>query len=254
MIHREDRNSIALLRIEHGKANAIDTELLADLIKEMDALEESSASAIVLTGTGSIFSAGVDLFRVLAGGREYIETALSTLTSALVRLFTFPRPVVAAINGHAIAGGCVLACACDYRIVAQGSGKIGVTELIVGVPYPAIALEILRFVVPREHIQEIVYTGQTYSVDEALGRGLVDEIAAPEALLDRACEVAGKFSHIPPQAFGIAKRQLRQPTLDRIKQYASDVDRDVIDVWVSPETHTTIREYLQRTIGKGKST
>ncbi|MBI3948870.1 MAG: enoyl-CoA hydratase/isomerase family protein [Acidobacteria bacterium] len=254
MIHREDRDSVAVLRIEHGKANAIDTELLTELADKLNELEQSSARAVVLTGTGSIFSAGIDLFRVLNGGREYIEALLSTLTGSLLELFTFPRPVVAAINGHTIAGGCIVTCACDYRIMAEGGGKIGVPELVVGVAFPSLALEILRFVAPNQHVQEMVYTGRTYSVEDAFRRGLIDEIASPEALLDRACEVAAGFGAISPQAFEITKRQLRRPALDRFERYRYAVDDEAMRVWTSSETEAIIRGYLQRTVGKSKST
>ena len=145
MIHREDRNDIAVLRMEHGKANAVDTDLFTDVGAALDAVESSNARALVLTGTGSMFSAGVDLFRVLKGGAPYLAEFLPLLSTIVRRLFTFPRPIVAAVNGHAIAGGCVMAAACDRRIMNRDKGKIGVTELLVGVPFPADALEALRF-------------------------------------------------------------------------------------------------------------
>ena len=144
------------MRLAHGKVSAIDLELLECVVDRLDQIEESSARAIVLAGTGSSFSAGVDLFRVLDGGPDYLNRFLPALSRALVRLFTFPRPVVAAINGHAIAGGCILASACDYRLMALGKGKIGVPELVVGVPFPMIALEILRDLVPDRRFQEVV--------------------------------------------------------------------------------------------------
>ena len=148
MIHREDRDTVTVLRMEHGKANAVDTDLFTDIGAALDAIEDSSARALVLTGTGSMFSAGVDLFRVLDGGAPYLAEFLPLLSATVRRLFTFPRPIVAAVNGHAIAGGCVLAAACDRRVMNRDKGKIGVTELMVGVPFPADALETLRFLLP----------------------------------------------------------------------------------------------------------
>ena len=93
--------------------------------------------------------------------------------------------MVAAVNGHAIAGGCVIARAADARLMAEGAGRIGVPELLVGVPFPAAALEVVRFAVPREKVQSLIYTGRTLSAEEALGAGLVDEVVAPGALLAR---------------------------------------------------------------------
>ena len=125
MIHREPHGPITVLRMDHGKANAMDVELLDGLSEALAEADASDAQALVLTGTGRIFSAGVDLFRVLDGGAEYLGRFLPALSRALKDLFAFPRPVVAALNGHAIAGGCILACACDHRADGAGSGRLG---------------------------------------------------------------------------------------------------------------------------------
>ena len=250
MIHSEQRGRTTILRVEHGKVNAIDTELLTELAERLDEIERSSATAVVLTGTGKAFSAGVDLFRVLDGGQAYVDGFLTALSATLLRLFTFPRPVVAAVNGHAIAGGCIVVWTCDYKVMAEGTGRVGVTELLVGVPFPAAPLEIVRFAVPGQYVQEVLYTGQTYDPGEAHRRGLVDEVVAPEALLDRACAVATRFGAIPADAFRIVKKQLRAPVLDRSQRYAETTDGEGRRVWSSPEIHATIRDYLQRTLGK----
>ncbi len=204
---------------------------------------------MLLTGTGSIFSAGVDLFRVLAGGEEYLAGFLPALARALSTLFTFPRPVVAALNGHAIAGGCILACACDFKVMATGRGRIGVPELRVGVPFPAIALEILRFAVPRQHLQGLTYTGRTFTPEEALERGLVDELVAPEGLRARALAAARELAAVPAATFELTKRQLRDPAVARVAALGERIDAEVAAAWSRPETHRVIRDYLDRTLG-----
>jgi enoyl-CoA hydratase len=249
MLRTEMRGDIAVLRMEHGKVNALDFELLEELTARLDELESSAAAAMVLTGSGSTFSAGVDLFRLLDGGQGYLERFLPALTGAFLRLFTFPRPAVAAVNGHAIAGGCILALACDHRILAEGSGRIGVTELQVGVAFPALALEIVRAALPPHHAQEAIATGRTYPVAEALRRGFADELAAPEDVLDRACAIAAELGAIPPRTFALTKRQLRRHTLERVQDLA-DLDPEVAEIWRAEPTQRTIRAYLERTIRK----
>jgi len=187
VVTREDCGAVAILRLAHGRANALDPEILGAL---GEALTAAATRAVVLTGEGAMFSAGVDLKRLAAGGPDYPGALLPALGDCFARLFYHPRPVVAAVNGHAIAGGCVLACAADRRVAARGAARIGVTELLVGVPFPAIALEIMRSALSPGHFAEMVYGGRTVSVEEAARRGLVDEVVEPSGLVDAAVAAA----------------------------------------------------------------
>jgi enoyl-CoA hydratase len=249
MIARTQQDGVLTLRLAHGKASALDVELLDALLGELDGIAED-VGALVLTGTGLIFSAGVDLFRLTRDGPDYVRDFLPRLSRFLRRLFSFPRPVVAAVNGHAIAGGCVIALAADVRLMAEGVGRIGVPELLVGVPFPAAALEIVRFAVPRERLQSLIYTGRTLPAQEALGAGLVDEVVAPGDLLTRAQELARQLATIPPAVFSLTKQSLRAGALERIDKGGERQDPAALEVWSAPQTHEYIREYLRRTLGK----
>jgi enoyl-CoA hydratase len=249
MIARTQQDGILTLRLAHGKASALDVELLGALLHELDGVGED-VGAVVLTGTGSIFSAGVDLFRLTRDGAGYVREFLPLLSRFLRRLFSFPRPVVAAVNGHAIAGGCVIALAADLRLMAEGVGRIGVPELLVGVPFPAAALEVVRFAVPRERLQSLIYTGRTLSAREALGAGLVDEVADPAALLTRAQELARQLATIAPAVYSLTKQSLRAEALERIDKGGERQDQAALEVWSAPQTHAHVREYLRRTLGK----
>lgn len=249
MIRLENHGSVALLRIEHGKVNAMDEELLTESLVRLEEIEKSTASAVVLTGRGNVFSAGVDLFRVLNGGNSYLQRFLPLLVRAFEKIFLFPKPLICAINGHAIAGGCILACASDYRIAQKGDATIGVSELLVGVPFPPLALEIVRFAAANHYLQEIVYTGKYYSMDAARERGLIDEIVSAEGLVDRAKEIAGQLGSIPSTAFRVTKRQLREPYVEFARKFGVS-DQQILSEWSDPVTHEVIRSYLQKTIGK----
>lgn len=253
MIHLEDRGQVAVLQLDHGKVSAIDIELLGLLMDRLDAVDASPARALVLTGTGSSFSAGVDLWRILKGGDAYLQEFLPAFRRTVARLFNFDRPVVAAVNGHAIAGGCLLALCCDYRVMARGDGRIGLPLLRVGVPFPGISIEILRFVAgPRAH--QLTYFGETYPPEQARQLGLVDELADPEVLLARALEVAGQLAAIPAKTFRLSKRQLRQPVLAGTGQQERENEDAVTELWNDPEVHAFIRAYMERTIGKSDRT
>ncbi len=250
MIKTEDVDQVRILRIEHGKANAIDIEFFGALDEVLDAAEAASCEALVVTGTGSIFSAGVDLYRMVEAGPEYLDGFLPRLTTGLRRVFTFPKPVVAAINGHAIAGGCILACACDYRVMARGTGGIGVPELHVGVPFPNTPLEIVRFVVSGHNFQEVIYGGRAFRDEEAVERGLVDALVEPATLIEEAVKIGHDLAALGAEAFAISKSQIRRPTLDRIDHHDTELEAAIERIWKAPATHERIRDYLKKTLGR----
>jgi len=192
--------------------------------------------------------AGVDLLRLLDGGPDYIRQFLPALSTMLAAVFTHPKPVVAAINGHAMAGGCVLACAADRRIMARDAGRIGVTELLVGVPFPAAAMEIMRRATAPQYFEDAILSGATYNPPEAVARGLVHDIVDPHELLDRAIDAANTLAALSPPAFAITKRQTRGPAVERLQR--ADVDADIDRIWTAPDTLVRIRDYVSRTLRK----
>ncbi|MFY9687698.1 MAG: enoyl-CoA hydratase/isomerase family protein [Pseudolabrys sp.] len=250
MIDSKIVDGIAVLTMTHGKVNALDIEFCDALAARFEDLREADAKAVVFTGQGKIFSAGVDLKRLSAGGAEYIRQFLPALHRLYEAAFFHPKPVVAAVNGHAIAGGCVLACCADRRIMARDSGRIGVTEILVGVPFPALAFEVVRFAVPPRYLPEFTLSGATYATDEALRRGWVDEVTEPDKLIDDAIAVAQQMSRLSPAAFAQTKSQVRQPVTERLQKNGEATDRAVTDIWAAPATLGYIRDYVAHTLTK----
>ena len=209
----------------------------------------SDARAVVMTGQGRMFSAGVDLLRVSSRRAGLCaQVPADRCTGSMTRCSSIRKPVVAAINGHAIAGGCVLACCADRRIMARGGGRIGVTELLVGVPFPALAFEIVRFAVPRRHLPEFTFGGATYDTDAALERGWVDEAVETDALMPRAVAAAQELARLSPSAFAQTKKQIRQEVSERVER-SGDTDRsDRHRIWT--EAVGYIRDYVARTLKK----
>src|SRR5437867_11012136 len=128
MIHIEREGAVSVLRIEQGKVQAMDLELMTAFSETLDELRSHRPGAVILTGTGSAFSAGVDLPRRLEGGSDYVKKFVPALCDSLQKLFAFPRPVIAAVNGSAISSLCILVCASDYRIIAEGTSWTAVPE------------------------------------------------------------------------------------------------------------------------------
>jgi enoyl-CoA hydratase len=248
MIEFAERDGVAVVTMAHGKANALDLELCEAIAAQFDKLRSVPARAVVLTGQGRMFSAGVDLPRLSAGGANYVRRFLPALHRLFEAVFFFPKPVVAAVNGHAIAGGCVLQCCADKRIAAGGDTRIGVTELLVGVPFPALAFEVMKFTSPPRYLADGLYSGATFTPDVALTRGLVDELVEPPALLDRAVAAARTLAALSPQAFAQTKRQVRQPVADALGRHGQRFDAESMDVWTSDETLRRIQDFVEKTI------
>lgn len=245
MIEIERHDEVTVVRLVHGKANAIDVALFSALAARLEEERGSAARAIVLTGHGSMFSAGVDLLQVLDGGPNYVRSFIGVLHTTLETVFTFDKPIVAAINGHAIAGGCVLACAADHRIMS--GGRIGIPELLVGVPFPTLALEVMRSAVGAERLGALAFGGATYTPAEALAQQLVDALVEPAELMDAAIAAARRLGALAPEAFALTKRQLRAQALDRVRVDAARFELLVQECWASPATHARIRAYVEKT-------
>ena len=251
MIETSRRGDIAVLTMAHGKANALDIELLEAIIAQFERLRGAPERAVVLTGQGRMFSAGVDLPRLADGGADYVRRFLPALHRLYETVFFFPKPVVAAVNGHAIAGGCVLECCADKRIASRDNFRIGVTELLVGVPFPAMAFEVMRFATAPQYFPDGILSGATYTPDVALARGLIDELVEPAALMDRAVAVAKTLAALPARTFEATKRQIRQPARDAMERHAPRIDKVAEEIWTSPATIEHIRDYVARTFKKG---
>ena len=250
MIDTQISDGVAVVTMRHGKVNALDIEFceaLATRFKELTASRE--VKAVVLTGQGKAFSAGVNLLRLSEGGADYVRQFMPSLHKAFEAVFFHPKPVVAAVNGHAIAGGCVLACCGDRRVMARGAGRIGVTELLVGVPFPVLAFEIVRAAVPPRFLPEVLYSGATYEPAAASERGFIDEIAEPAELLEDAYAIAQELAALSPAAFAQTKAQIRESVAERVQTGAA-TEKAITDIWAAPDTLSYIRAYVERTLKK----
>src|SRR5262249_29602285 len=153
---------VTILRMAHGKANAMSIEFCAALSRHFEEFQISPSRALVVTATGGIFSAGVDLLRLSEGGAPYVRKFLPALNALPGAAFPCPKRFVARTTGPAGGGGGVLAGAADKRLMAGEQGRIGVTELLVGVPFPPIALEIMRHAVAPERFEDTILSGATF--------------------------------------------------------------------------------------------
>ena len=242
MIEIQTVGTVRVLALSSGRVNALDVELLEELTAAVRELQDSGAGALVVTGAGRVFCAGVDLNRVVQGGADYTDRLIPALSDAFVAMFGYPGPTVAAINGAAIAGGCVLACACDRRLIGPDA-QIGASEVRVGVPFPAAALEVVRHAC-GDHAEKVLLGGGLYRGDDAIASGLAHRVVADD-LVGAAVAEASDLGEISADAYGHTKAQLRAPTLARISD-ASGIDREVRQLWGADQTRQRIADSLER--------
>ncbi len=250
MILREEHDDVTLLRLAHGKASALDLEFLEALEAACERERNAACRAIVIAGQGSIFSAGVDLHRIVDGGAEYVRKFLPALNRAFHALWTLPKPTVAAINGHAIAGGCVIACACDRRLLGSEKAQMGIPEMRVGVPFPPLALAVLASALSPTALRDLMVMGDNRGPDAALQLGLVDERTSPTELESAAIARARDLASISKETYALNKRVWLAPYLEHLAQVQSGLDAEVLTVWSSDRTLKAIAEFAARTIGK----
>jgi enoyl-CoA hydratase/carnithine racemase len=199
---------------------------------------------VVLTGREGFFSAGVDLKAVPTLDREGQRGMVDGINRLFLGWYSFPRPVVCAVNGHAIAGGLILALCGDHR-VGTGAGKLGLTELRVGIPYPAAAMAIVRAELPPPAVRALTLRAELIEDGrQAVELGLLDELCAPEALIERSLEVAGELAELPRGAYARVKDQLRGPTVAELERVVAD--DPMRGEWLGEETAAASAAVLDR--------
>ena len=243
MIHLYRHETVTVVELAHGRVNTLDIELLDELTTNLNELAtRTDVAAIVLTGSGKVFSAGVDLPRLLAEDVSYVRRLISGLHTTFENVFTFPKPTVAAVNGAAIAGGCVIACACDLRIAAD-TIRIGANELGVGVALPAMAIEVLRQACGNK-ADEVIFSAQVFDPQRAQELGIIHQAVPSNELIDRAVSVATTLGQFDPDAYRLAKESLRAPALDQIRSAA--VNALVTQQWERPGTRARLKDLMDK--------
>jgi enoyl-CoA hydratase len=234
---RSNRDGIETVVLRRPPANAMDIALLAELGDAFIALaRDDSARAIVLTAEGTTFSAGLDVKAVPRYSRAEQLKLLDVLNRMILAVYGCPLPVVAAVNGHAIAGGLVLALCCDWRIVVDAPIQAGLAEVKVAIPYPIAAIEVVRAELTAQVARKLVLSGENVGAAEGITDGLFDESAPSEKLLEAAIAKASRYAELPGGSFATIKCQLKGPALAAIESALRDGKEPLRDRWISPET------------------
>jgi enoyl-CoA hydratase len=239
-------DSIEVLTLARPPANALDIEMTEEIADAFEALAASDSAAVILTGEGKAFCAGLDLKAIPRYGEAELRRLLDAINRMATAVYGCPIPVIGAINGHAIAGGFVLATCCDWKIVTDAPLQTGLTEVRVGVPYPAAALEVVRNELPPKVVRELVLFGKNMNAADALAAGIFDESAPADRLLEHAMHKAREAAALPRQSFATIKGQLRRRALERCRAAVSGEDEPLRDGWIKADVAGTASAVLHR--------
>jgi enoyl-CoA hydratase len=236
---------VSVVRLKGGRANAMSASLLQELEATFTDLLHGDAAPVVITGQGNAFSAGLALPDLIDLDRAGMRDFIAGFERAMQRVLALPRPVVAAINGHAIAGGCVLALMCDARVAVDGPAQLGLNEVQLGIGLPSLVIEPLRARLPAASMLPVAYEGRLFPVSEALKVGLVDAVVAAGEL-ETACLAKARAMAKAPLAFMQIKQALLRPVLEAVTRNAV-VEREAwLDSWFGAEAQRLLREMVAR--------
>ncbi|MEJ7598664.1 MAG: enoyl-CoA hydratase/isomerase family protein [Kofleriaceae bacterium] len=237
-----DDERVLVMRLEGGKANAMTSEVLDTIERLVDDFERAPACAGVLTGYERFFSAGLAITKLVDLDRPAMRMFIERFARSMTRVLACEKPIVAALNGHAIAGGCVLALMCDWRVMADDPTlKIGLNETQLGIGLPAVVIEPLRAQVPPTSLVPIALEGKLYDPAAALALGLVHELAPAAELAARAHAKASALAALPTEGTAQVKRALRAPVLDAIMKASAVETERWLDSWFSDAGRERVR-------------
>lgn len=220
--------------------NAINEAFIEAVDAALEKGRSDGARAIVLTAPGRTFCSGLDLVRIHEYDRIAMARFVDEFDDFFARLFAFEVPVVAAVAGHAIAGGCVLAMAADYRIMASGGRLMGLTEAALGLPLPAAVMEIARLAVPAPAWAPWLLEGRRFSAEEAHRDGVVHRVCAETDVVAEAVAKAAGLAKAAPGAAQAIKAALRAPALRRIAETKEESRRIFIEHWFGAEARARV--------------
>jgi len=231
---------VATVRLGRAHGNAINPTLVAELHDVCRTVEtDDDVSGMLLAATGKLFCPGLDLQELVELDRPAMERFVTEFNACVLALYAVSKPVVAAIAGHAIAGGCVLTMTADRRVLAE-SARIGLNEVKVGVPFPFGVSTILREQVPRAQLEEVVLLGNNYEGAAAQRAGLVHEVHPAERVEPRCLEILAEFRARDLHALRVTKRNLRSPTIESIRVNEAAHVGEFLDGWFRPTTRKRI--------------
>ena len=207
-------DGVMVVTMNRPPANALDPSMLGRSVAVLEQIMADDPRAVVITGSGAFFSGGADLRVVPDLPADEIAELTRVINYVFATWYEMPCPMVAAVNGHAVAGGLVIALCADYRVVGR-SGQFGLTEVKVGIPFPSVAMAVVQNELTAPVVRRLVFGTQLFDAQTAIDLDLFDEMVDDEQVLDRAVDVARELAALPRSTYALVKRRLRAGVAER---------------------------------------
>jgi len=245
-IRLERTGALVTARFDKARGNAIDepfTQELLDVAKQLGA-DPGVRGVLLASAHPKLFSPGLDLVTLLEYDRAAMERFMRLFAEAVWALYALPKPVVAAVSGHAVAGGCILALTADYRVLRRGGVQLGLNEVKVGVPLPWSVALLLRASVPPGALTQVALLGRNFADDDALAVGLADQLADADGFEDFCRARLEEFADKDTASIAITKGYLREGVLREMRGREKEEMGAWLDRWFSESTRERIRNIV----------
>lgn len=247
------KDRLAIIRLNRGKSNALNGEMIAELSEMLNNIEnDNNVGGVIITGHTTFFSAGLDLIELYNYDEMQTKNFWIQFLSFVSQITAFRKPMVAAINGHSPAGGCVLALACDARVMADGRFIIGLNEVPVGIVVPKSIFDLYSFWLGSASASRSLLEGKLFQPQEALSIGLVDEVVNADSILTAAEKHARKYMAFEQNTWQLSKRNIRRDLLESMNADQSVDLEMMLKQWWAPSTRNILKSIIDGLQNKSK--
>ncbi|TDO21508.1 enoyl-CoA hydratase/isomerase family protein [Pedobacter duraquae] len=239
------KDRLAIIMLNRGKSNALNREMITELNDMLTNISSDPAiGGVMIAGQENFFSAGLDLIELYGYTEQEAKTFWDLFLKFIANITSFRKPMVAAINGHSPAGGCVIAMACDTRVMAEGKFIIGLNEVPVGIIVPHSIFELYSFWIGKANATRSLLEGKLFSPEEALSIGLVDEVVRQESIQTAAERRIRKYMAFEPNTWQQSKLNIRKELIAATAADQSEMLELMLKQWWSPATRTILKTII----------
>jgi 3,2-trans-enoyl-CoA isomerase len=239
------KDRLAIITLDRGKSNALNREMITELNDILDNINtDPNIGGVIIAGKEPFFSAGLDLIELYNYSAEEAESFWHLFLKFIANITAFKKPMVAAINGHSPAGGCVIALACDYRVMAEGKFIIGLNEVPVGIIVPNSIFHLYSFWIGSAHATRSLLEGRLFSPEEALQIGLVDELVNPASILTAAERKIRKYMALESNTWSQSKLSIRRDLIATTSADQSEALKVMLEQWWAPSTRNILKTII----------